>query len=304
MTMQVPLAFLNALQTARGYEIGLLADKVAERSSGTPPKALRRNFVPAPDFARAFVEAEAPRDEPLAVALAAFLRRTTGVEVGGGCVRRCGAAAPPAGALAAYTTSWRAWPRVVTSPRFARGKGARGVLAQDGRRAHARRHRRVGFRGHSGRCALRGGSACIRHWSIWAKRWRCVSSNAPMKPPRRMSPVWNGCCGRLSPEFKRARRQLPIGNPLSLKYAPLGSIDGLREDLVEGGFSDLIARRRLQVYPAGLRGVAQRTGVEPFGAAMARLKLAEPIIEAQAELKPWMEQALDGFRQGQLRRSA
>ena len=36
-------------------------------------------------------------------------------------------------------------------------------------------------------------------------------------------------------------------------------------------------------------------GRELFGAAMARQKLAEPIIEAQAELKPWMEPPLIGF---------
>ncbi|MGS8551760.1 DUF3418 domain-containing protein, partial [Salmonella enterica] len=59
---------------------GLLAEKVAELIRGLP-KALRRNFVPAPDFARAFVEAEAPRDEPLAKALALFLKRTTGVDI-------------------------------------------------------------------------------------------------------------------------------------------------------------------------------------------------------------------------------
>jgi len=35
---------------------------------------LRRNFVPAPDFARAFVQAEAPREQTLAQALAGYLQ--------------------------------------------------------------------------------------------------------------------------------------------------------------------------------------------------------------------------------------
>jgi ATP-dependent helicase HrpA len=100
----------------------------------------------------------------------------------------------------------------------------------------------------------------------------------------------------LAPEFKRARRQLPIANPLSLKYAPMGSVEGLREDLVEGGFSDLIAERRLDARTQGeFEALHVQLGRELFGAAMARQKVAEPIIEAQAELKPWMEPPLMGF---------
>ncbi|MGA7439679.1 MAG: ATP-dependent RNA helicase HrpA, partial [Luteibacter sp.] len=82
VTINVPLAFLNAVPAARGEWLvgGLLADKVAELIRGLP-KPLRRNFVPAPDFARAFSEAEGPRDESLAKVLAAFLKRTTGVDI-------------------------------------------------------------------------------------------------------------------------------------------------------------------------------------------------------------------------------
>ncbi|HEY0178585.1 MAG TPA: ATP-dependent RNA helicase HrpA, partial [Dokdonella sp.] len=82
VTLHVPLAFVNAVSAARCEWLvpGLLADKVAEAIRGLP-KPLRRNFVPAPDFARAFVEAEAPRDEPLFVALARYLQRVTGVEI-------------------------------------------------------------------------------------------------------------------------------------------------------------------------------------------------------------------------------
>ncbi len=82
VTLHLPLAMLNALPPARCEWLvpGLLGEKVAELIRGLP-KALRRNFVPAPDFARAFVEAELPRDEPLAKALATFLKRATGVDI-------------------------------------------------------------------------------------------------------------------------------------------------------------------------------------------------------------------------------
>ncbi|HEY1588576.1 MAG TPA: DUF3418 domain-containing protein, partial [Rhodanobacter sp.] len=100
----------------------------------------------------------------------------------------------------------------------------------------------------------------------------------------------------LASDLKQARRRLPIANPLSLKYAPQGRVDSLREDLAEGGFADLLERHDLGVRTAGafeaLRTQASR---ELFAAAMERLKLAEPIIEAQAELKPWLQPPLLGF---------
>ena len=60
MTLDVPLHLLNALDPARLSWLapGFVADKAAALIQSLP-KALRRNFVPAPDFARAFVEAHA-----------------------------------------------------------------------------------------------------------------------------------------------------------------------------------------------------------------------------------------------------
>src|SRR5690606_30472120 len=59
VTAHVPLALLNALPVGTGDWLvpGLLVEKVSELIRGLP-KSLRRNFVPAPDFARAFAEAE------------------------------------------------------------------------------------------------------------------------------------------------------------------------------------------------------------------------------------------------------
>ena len=60
VTLHVPLALVNAVPAARCEWLvpGLAAEKVAELIRALP-KSLRRNFVPAPDFARAFAEAEA-----------------------------------------------------------------------------------------------------------------------------------------------------------------------------------------------------------------------------------------------------
>src|SRR6185312_6296918 len=77
VTLRVPLPLLNAIPAARCEWLvpGLLQDKVTALIRGLP-KALRRNFVPAPDFARAFAEAW-PKASADAIAgeLARFLRR-------------------------------------------------------------------------------------------------------------------------------------------------------------------------------------------------------------------------------------
>src|SRR5690606_17529047 len=82
MTVAVPLHLLNAPDPARLTWLapGFFEDK-ATALIRSLPKALRRNFVPAPDFARAFAQAHAePGADDFAGALAGFLRRLTGVE--------------------------------------------------------------------------------------------------------------------------------------------------------------------------------------------------------------------------------
>ncbi|MET0330898.1 MAG: DUF3418 domain-containing protein, partial [Dyella sp.] len=100
----------------------------------------------------------------------------------------------------------------------------------------------------------------------------------------------------LSSEMKQARRRLPVSNPLALKYTPLGGVDSLRDDLLEGGFDDLLQRHSLDVRTAAeFEALRTQFNRELFAAAVERLKLAEPIIEAQAELRPWLQPPLLGF---------
>jgi ATP-dependent helicase HrpA len=83
MTLAVPLHLLNALDPAQLSWLapGFVADKAAALIKSLP-KTLRRNFVPAPDFAKAFQQAHAqPEADDLAGALARFLRKLTGTEV-------------------------------------------------------------------------------------------------------------------------------------------------------------------------------------------------------------------------------
>ncbi|MGI8560809.1 MAG: DUF3418 domain-containing protein, partial [Luteimonas sp.] len=83
MTVAVPLHLLKALDPARLSWLapGFVQDKAAAMIRSLP-KALRRNFVPAPDFARAFATAHgADEADAFAGALARFLKRMTGVDV-------------------------------------------------------------------------------------------------------------------------------------------------------------------------------------------------------------------------------
>ncbi len=81
VNLQVPLHLLNTLQPEplEWLVPGLLHEKVTALIKSLP-KARRRNFVPAPDYARKFVS-ERSRAGSLSAALADFLHRDTGVAV-------------------------------------------------------------------------------------------------------------------------------------------------------------------------------------------------------------------------------
>jgi ATP-dependent helicase HrpA len=301
VTLHVPLALLNALPAARCEWLvpGLLAEKAAELIRALP-KALRRNFVPAPDFARAFVEAEAPRDEPLAAALAAFLTRVTGVAMD-----------PNAFAAAELPVHLRMRFRLHDEhgQTLAASRDLADLRAQWTGQARAAFSRKTDLelvredlvhwdfdeipREASSSGGLKAFPALVDLGQAVALR---VFERADEAAVAHAKGVERLLRNALAGDFKQARRRLPIANPLALKYASLGSAEGLRDDLVEGGFTDWLAGRDLDVRSAGafeaLRAQAAR---ELFAHAVERLKLAEPIILAQAELRPWLEPPLLGF---------
>lgn len=83
VSLTVPLHLLNALDPARLSWLvpGLLEEKAAELIRALP-KTQRRNYVPTPDFARAFAQAyPLPEADSLHGCLARFLSRTTGVAI-------------------------------------------------------------------------------------------------------------------------------------------------------------------------------------------------------------------------------
>ncbi|GMU43556.1 MAG: hypothetical protein AMXMBFR25_15420 [Lysobacterales bacterium] len=82
VTATVPLAVLLGLSDAEiDWLVPGLREEKATALIKSLPKALRRAVVPAPDFARAFLEAAEPRKLPFAEALAAFLSRVSGSDI-------------------------------------------------------------------------------------------------------------------------------------------------------------------------------------------------------------------------------
>ncbi len=82
VTVTVPVELLNQLRPERFEWLvpGLLEEKITTLLRGLP-KALRRNFVPVPDYARACVEALAADDAPLTEVLSSHLRRISGESI-------------------------------------------------------------------------------------------------------------------------------------------------------------------------------------------------------------------------------
>ncbi|WP_233163406.1 ATP-dependent RNA helicase HrpA [Glycomyces salinus] len=83
VTVEIPLPALQQLdQDAFTWQVPGLRAEFAESLIKSLPKALRRNFVPAPDFAKAAVARMEPSaGRPMTAALAETLRTMTGVNV-------------------------------------------------------------------------------------------------------------------------------------------------------------------------------------------------------------------------------
>ncbi|MGW5690910.1 ATP-dependent RNA helicase HrpA, partial [Streptomyces asiaticus] len=82
VTVHIPLQVLNQV-TADGFDWqipGLREDLVTELIRSLP-KPVRRHYVPAPNYARRFLESAVPLQEPLTAALGRELQRMVGVRI-------------------------------------------------------------------------------------------------------------------------------------------------------------------------------------------------------------------------------
>ncbi|MFE5190986.1 ATP-dependent RNA helicase HrpA [Streptomyces sp. NPDC056628] len=80
VTVHIPLQVLNQV-TAEGFDwqIPGLREELVTELIRSLPKPIRRNYVPAPNFAKRFLDTAAPGQEPLTVTMARELKRMVGV---------------------------------------------------------------------------------------------------------------------------------------------------------------------------------------------------------------------------------
>ncbi|MEU0914175.1 ATP-dependent RNA helicase HrpA [Streptomyces althioticus] len=80
VTVHIPLQVLNQV-TDEGFDwqIPGLREEVVTELIRSLPKPIRRNYVPAPNYAKAFLERAVPLQEPLPVTMARELKRMVGV---------------------------------------------------------------------------------------------------------------------------------------------------------------------------------------------------------------------------------
>ena len=301
VTLNLPLAFVNAVTSQQGDWLvpGLLAEKVAELIRGLP-KSLRRNFVPAPDFANAFIEAAPDHDQALVSALAAYLFRVTGVEIS---ARDFATIELPVHLKLRY--------RVFDEDgrTIAEGRDLDDIQAQWSGAARAAFSQRadaelvreevdqfdfedlpdtvVSSGGLTAFPALvdLGETVALR---VFERRDEAIAEH--------VAGVDRLLHRALADRIKQAQRQLPVNNTLMLKWAGFGSAAQLRSDVVEAALRECLAAQ-----PRGARTretfekVKTAIARDLFPTAIERLKVAEAIIEAHADFTPWLEAPLMGF---------
>jgi len=301
VTLHVPLAFVNAVSAPRCEWLvpGLLPDKVAELIRGLP-KTLRRNFVPAPDFARAFAAAEAPGDKPLVAALAAYLQRVTGVEI---TAREFAAIELPLHLIMRFRVydeqgKTLAEARDLEMLRAQWGGAARAAFS---RRADTELTREdvaeFDFEDIPETLLSEGGlvayPALVDLGESVALRVFERGDEARDAHARGVERLLRRA---VRDAVKQARRQLPIERKLALKYAAIASVDSLREDIVEAALADWFASHDLSIRRREeFHGAESELARALFPAAVERLRIVEETLAAYAELTPWLDPPLMGY---------
>jgi ATP-dependent helicase HrpA len=318
MTVAVPLHLLNALDPARLSWLapGFVADK-ATALIRSLPKALRRNFVPAPDFARAFAEAwPQPAADSIEGTLARFLHKATGA------------------ALSATDFDASAIEPHLNANLRLLDRDGHGVLAESrdldalrarfGERAAAAFAERAavglaqvgltlfpatpipatvpGAGGVPAYPALddAGDSAVL---TVHAER-----DEARRRHPRGVRRLLEIA---LADRRKQARKQLPVQPKTALLYAAIESVapragstgigEQLRIDLVDGAFEALVAAGLGDIRDPDAFAVRRdAVGAQLFGEAMQRLQQAQVVLALVADVRAKLDSKLIGWASGNL----
>jgi ATP-dependent helicase HrpA len=318
MTVVVPLHLLNALDPARLSWLapGFVEDKAAALIKSLP-KALRRNFVPAPDFARAFAEAHPqPEADAIEGALARFLKKLAGVELSVTDFDPAGIEPHLRANLRLLDAGGK---RVLAESRELGELRARfGERAADAFAKHAAQGMAkagliafpdapipVSVRGAGGVPAYPALQDDGDSASLAVHAQRQVAERLHPHGVRRLLAI------ALADRLRQARKQLPVQPKTSLLYAAIESMDPrrdgmkdadrLRADLVDGAFSALSENGLLEIRdPEAFAQRRDAVSKHLFAEAMRRLQQAETILGLVAEIRAKLESKLVGWASGNL----
>ncbi|MCX7563396.1 ATP-dependent RNA helicase HrpA [Xanthomonadaceae bacterium XH05] len=307
VTLDVPLHLLNALDPARLEWLvpGLVEEKATELIRGLP-KAMRRNYVPAPDFARAFAQVcPMPSADSLRGELARFLAKVTGTP------------------LAAVELDEEALdPHLRLRIRLMDSQGKELACSRDPADLRARFGERAqqAFAVRAGRelatddlnafpeapiPARIAGEAGVPAFPALVDTGDAVAlrvfADAVEAASQHPHGVRRLLLIALSDRMRQARKQLPVSPKVGLLYAAIESQERLRQDIVDAAVlavqgDDLGTIRDKAAFEARVADAGRRL----FGEAVKRLELAESILARVAQLRPQLESPLMGWAKGNL----
>ena len=307
VTLDVPIHLLNALDASRLSWLvpGLVEEKAAALIRALP-KMLRRNYVPAPDFARAFCQAfPEPDADALEGTLARFLTRSTGAPVS-----------------ALDFTEAVLEPHLQINLRLADRNGQ--ILAQSRNLADLQqRYSALAERAFSEQAGQGFGDAALADFpddTIAAElttaegltaypalvledgevHLRAVASQ-PEAQRLHSAAVRHFLMEHLRDKRKSAAKQLPVDPRLGLLYATLESAERLRADcvqaacnaLMQGDYADIRSR-------AEFEAVSKTLSTTLFGESMAVLALLQDCMATTARIRAQLKPELMGWASGNL----
>ena len=327
MTVVVPLHLLNALDAARLSWLapGFAGDKATALIKSLP-KSLRRNFVPAPDFARAFAEAhQRPEADSIEGTLARFLKKLSGVEVGATDFDEAGIEPHLRANLRLLDADGKhvlAESRNLDELRKRFGKRAADAFAKHAAQGVAKSG--LTTFPHDPIPLSVPGAGCVPAYpalqddgdsaSLAVHAQREVAERLHPQGVRRLLAI------TLADKLKQSRKQLPVQPKISLLYAAIAAsdsrtavqsanprVDGLKDadrlraDLVDGAFAAL-SEHGLLVIRDAVAFEQRRDAISKhlFAEAMRRLQQAETILALVAEARAKLESKLVGWASGNL----
>lgn len=318
MTVAVPLHLLNALDTTRLSWLapGFVQDKAVALIKSLP-KILRRNFVPAPDFARAFAEAfPLPDADSIEGALARFLKKLTGVEVSAVDFNPAAVDAHLRANLRLLDADSRnviAESRDLDDLRARFGKRAADAFSARAAEGLAQRGL-TDFPPTSIPLSVPGAGGVPAYPALHDDADSVsLAVHAERAEAQRHHPLGVRRLLRIASaeKLKQARKQLPVQAKTALLYAAIESqsprrdglkdSDRLREDLVEGAFVALAAEG-LDAIRDGAAFALRRDAIakQLFAETMTRLQQAETILGRVAEVRAALESRLMGWAKANL----